>query len=140
MDKFCLCCGKEIKQTEGKREKVYCDTTCRSNYWQKAKRLEEKKFSAEEIVTLLTPVKRDNEFKEVTKEDMAKSKTPPMLQEWAKQALESDKEPISEMQIADIKTQIKTWEGKKCPSYMGKVEFENMRVKEISELKKKINV
>lgn len=34
----CLECQKEVPQTAGKREKLFCNSTCRSNFWQKAKR------------------------------------------------------------------------------------------------------
>ena len=34
----CLNCGTELTQLAGKRKKVFCDSTCRSNYWQKQKR------------------------------------------------------------------------------------------------------
>jgi hypothetical protein len=34
----CLECNKEVKQTPGKREKQFCGSSCRSNFWQKAKR------------------------------------------------------------------------------------------------------
>lgn len=34
----CLECGKELTQTPGKRAKLFCNVTCRSNYWQKQKR------------------------------------------------------------------------------------------------------
>lgn len=30
---LCLHCNKWIKQPEGKREKLFCNNTCRSNYW-----------------------------------------------------------------------------------------------------------
>jgi len=34
----CPNCDKELKQTEGKREKKFCNSTCRSNVWAKLKR------------------------------------------------------------------------------------------------------
>lgn len=34
----CLECKKDLVQTAGKRAKQFCNSTCRSNYWQKAKR------------------------------------------------------------------------------------------------------
>jgi hypothetical protein len=34
----CLECSKDLEQTVGKRAKQFCNSTCRSNYWQKAKR------------------------------------------------------------------------------------------------------
>lgn len=38
----CLNCTKQIPQTPGKRRKDFCNSTCRSNYWQKQKRKEKK--------------------------------------------------------------------------------------------------
>ena len=34
----CLNCGETLVQIPQKRAKQFCDSTCRSNYWQKAKR------------------------------------------------------------------------------------------------------
>lgn len=34
----CLECNKNLEQTLGKRAKQFCNSTCRSNFWQKAKR------------------------------------------------------------------------------------------------------
>jgi hypothetical protein len=36
--RLCPNCGKELQQTPGKRAKEYCNSTCRSNYWQKQNR------------------------------------------------------------------------------------------------------
>lgn len=30
---FCLQCKKWVVQTEGKKQKQFCNSTCRSNYW-----------------------------------------------------------------------------------------------------------
>ena len=51
--KRCLNCGENLNHTEGKREKVFCNTTCRSNYWQKSERLEKKGLSVEQIVSAI---------------------------------------------------------------------------------------
>ena len=34
----CLECKNDLIQTQGKRERQFCNSTCRSNFWQKAKR------------------------------------------------------------------------------------------------------
>lgn len=34
----CPNCEKELEQIEGKRAKQFCNSTCRSNHWQKEKR------------------------------------------------------------------------------------------------------
>jgi TPP-dependent pyruvate/acetoin dehydrogenase alpha subunit len=46
----CLNCGKEIKQLPKKREKIYCNSTCRSNYWQKSERLRKQGVASENII------------------------------------------------------------------------------------------
>lgn len=44
----CLNCGEHISQTLGKREKQFCDSTCRSNYWQKKKRTQKLQLEVKE--------------------------------------------------------------------------------------------
>lgn len=34
----CLNCNKELEQIKGKRERKFCNSTCRSNFWQKENR------------------------------------------------------------------------------------------------------
>lgn len=46
----CLNCGTEIKQLPKKRKKIFCDSTCRSNYWQKSSRLEAKGLNTDDII------------------------------------------------------------------------------------------
>lgn len=48
----CLNCTKTLKQTLGKRKKVFCSSTCRSNFWQKAKVAEKKRLQLEELLLL----------------------------------------------------------------------------------------
>ena len=40
----CLKCGAKIKQTKGKREKLFCSDSCRSSYWQKQKSISRKEL------------------------------------------------------------------------------------------------
>ncbi len=47
----CLECGKEIAQTTGKRARIFCNSTCRSNYWQKKKR-ESKKYDSPKLTKI----------------------------------------------------------------------------------------
>src|SRR4051812_36996194 len=54
----CLNCGNELTTVAHKREKVFCNSTCRSNYWQKVKRLEGAGFSTDEIIKKMTVVKK----------------------------------------------------------------------------------
>lgn len=39
----CLNCGKEIEQNPKKRAKQFCNSTCRSGYWQRQKSAEKRK-------------------------------------------------------------------------------------------------
>lgn len=39
----CLNCQKELQQTPNKRTKLFCNSTCRSNYWQKQSRKSQNK-------------------------------------------------------------------------------------------------
>lgn len=64
----CLNCGEPLKQVKGKREKKFCDSTCRSNYWQKEKRRSEKLLApnpilkeAAKAIEFLTPKSEDME-------------------------------------------------------------------------------
>ena len=38
MEIQCKECGEILSQKEGKRKREFCDSTCRSNFWQKEKR------------------------------------------------------------------------------------------------------
>lgn len=54
----CLNCDADLMQGKGKREKIFCDSTCRSNYWQKSKRLENEGLSVEEIIAKIKKSKK----------------------------------------------------------------------------------
>lgn len=56
----CLNCDRDLVQLPKKREKVFCDSTCRSNYWQKAKRLEAAGKSPEEIIKTIKKIAVNN--------------------------------------------------------------------------------
>jgi hypothetical protein len=36
----CLNCNEPLEQTQGKKERQFCNVSCRSSYWQKKKRAE----------------------------------------------------------------------------------------------------
>lgn len=38
----CKNCGEKLEMTPGRRQKEFCNSTCRSNFWQKEKRKGEK--------------------------------------------------------------------------------------------------
>jgi len=58
--KTCLNCGKDLVQLPKKRSKVFCNNTCRSNYWQKSERLEKSGKTTEEIVSILSQIAKNN--------------------------------------------------------------------------------
>jgi DNA-binding transcriptional MerR regulator len=57
--KECLNCGKDLVNLPKKRKKVFCNDTCRSNYWQKSDRLEKQGKSIEEIVSILEKQRKE---------------------------------------------------------------------------------
>lgn len=62
----CLNCGTPIEKLPKKRDKVFCDSTCRTNYWKKVKRLESLGIGSEEIAKILSlsPAKKKDAKKE----------------------------------------------------------------------------
>jgi len=56
----CLNCGAELVNLPKKRQKIFCNNTCRSNYWQKNKRLEEEGLSVDEIIKRMKLTIRKN--------------------------------------------------------------------------------
>jgi hypothetical protein len=46
----CLNCNEPIEQTPGKKEKQFCNVSCRSSYWQKQKRAETKAVPFQETI------------------------------------------------------------------------------------------
>lgn len=65
----CLNCNSDLIQQKGKRKKIFCDSTCRSNYWQKTKRLEKEGLPTEEIIKQIktSNKKRPTEVKNLNK-------------------------------------------------------------------------
>ena len=53
----CEECTKEVTQTPGKRTKRFCNSTCRSNHWQKQKVLEKKAVNTIEESKPILPQK-----------------------------------------------------------------------------------
>lgn len=53
----CLQCGKELINTPGRRPKQFCNSTCRSNYWNKAKKTNNLKFK---VIVVPEPTKIPN--------------------------------------------------------------------------------
>jgi hypothetical protein len=59
----CLECKKDLEQTQGKRAKQFCNSTCRSNYWQK----ENRKLKSEPKVNIKDLTKNTHEASNKTK-------------------------------------------------------------------------
>lgn len=54
----CLNCTNELVNLPKKRAKIFCSNTCRTHYWQKAKKLEDAGKSVEEIVKTIKKEKK----------------------------------------------------------------------------------
>ena len=46
----CLNCNEPLEKTPGKKEKQFCNVSCRSSYWQKKKRAEQSAAPFQETV------------------------------------------------------------------------------------------
>lgn len=60
----CPNCGKEIIQTDGKRKKQFCNSTCRSNVWHKERR-KNKKPTPKKPETTKEPLDKDAEIAKI---------------------------------------------------------------------------
>lgn len=74
-DKECLNCGQNLIDLPGKRKKVFCNSSCRSNYWQKSDRLEKEGKSIEEIVSILSSMIKAKKSKPKKVQDLSKPNT-----------------------------------------------------------------
>lgn len=54
----CLNCNLELKDTPKKRPKIFCNSSCRSNYWQRIHRMQSKGMYAEDILKSMTFAKK----------------------------------------------------------------------------------
>ncbi len=63
----CPNCEKELVNLVGKRQKQFCNSTCRSNYWQKKKREEKFEKKVEKVINkVLDDTKNKKEIKKST--------------------------------------------------------------------------
>ena len=53
----CLNCNKEVKQSEGKRERKYCDDNCKQQYWVKNHKKEPKYVQAARVKKVFDKLK-----------------------------------------------------------------------------------
>lgn len=54
----CKACDKELLQQKNKRKKEFCNSTCRSGFWQKQKRTQNKAQEGEETLKATDSTKR----------------------------------------------------------------------------------
>lgn len=78
----CKNCDRPLKQTPSKRRKEFCDTTCRSNYWQKERR----KNAAQVAKSSSAPKKSKKVAKKTVKKKLHSPKTKPIQLESPKAA------------------------------------------------------
>jgi hypothetical protein len=114
--KKCLNCNSQLEQSEGKRSKVFCDSTCRSNYWQRSEALEKQGKNAEEIVAYLAKnfaTKRPKKLKNFHK----------VIAETPQEVVEYVKEVMDDQENEDIKRQIAAIKAEKIPEHRNKSSF-----------------
>jgi hypothetical protein len=69
----CLSCGNALEQKDGKREKKFCNNTCRSSYWFKQNKVPKvKTVPIEEWNELQNKLKKLEELKGATITDLNK--------------------------------------------------------------------
>lgn len=93
MAKECLNCGSEILREPHKKEKVFCNSSCRSNYWQKTKKLEKEGLSVDEILKRIkkTAKKRKVKITDLSKPTNVKK---PKEQEKTNYSINTGKHPL----------------------------------------------
>lgn len=136
-NKVCLNCGAEIKQIEGSREKKYCNDICRASFHQKKNKGKEPQYVRYSTFKELKD-KMDILMANKAQGEPENKKTTDSHEKGKEAANEPKNRKLSDLERKDIENQIKDWEVKKCPSFMGKAEFERMKAKSIVELKSKL--
>lgn len=156
--KQCLNCGAHLELTPGKRDKDFCDTTCRSNYWQKSNRLRKSGLTDKEIAEKVKstwkcfdmeklpeivgdePSVLENlkNGKWIKKENLPK---PPQTgEEYYKQQIEK----ISSVEVTNARNIIKELQDEidKPPKnpLIGLRKYKEVRQSKIDQLKKKFNL
>lgn len=116
MNSTCKHCGVELVNTPGKRKKEFCGNTCRSNYWQKQKRVEKAKSvetkpesipeqTVEEPPVTEVPEPPKTESKWVRNEPKKKKEIPPQTQQMRESLVFAQ-----EIQEAETKEQLEVIE------------------------------
>lgn len=88
---ICPNCKKEITQIEGKRQKVFCNSTCRSNVWQKKNREKKTKKEPPKEIPIKQEVKSESEIElRILKIEELLKLTPKYLPSQKRAVLESE--------------------------------------------------
>ena len=141
--KICLNCGESLVDQSRRNNRVFCNTTCRSNYWQKSNRLEKQGKSVEEIIKLLA-VKKKPKVVHLTPDNKHEFD---FLKERAKDIPQETKDKVhrmmNELEVEGIKKQIEAIRAEKIPAHrntsMGKRSWEIEQKNRIAELQKQLN-
>lgn len=144
MDK-CLNCEKELEQIPKKRQKQFCNSTCRSNYWQKSKRIKNiEKLKYSPITPESYNCKKLNRAKydEVSQFPEPKITLEEISPEKQKELSEGIKNITALYEAENFKDQINAIKAEKCPyernTPLGKKSWEFDRQKRITELEKQL--
>ncbi len=118
----CKKCGTELTQTEGRRAKEFCNSNCRSTFWQKNK-------------------KKINDLSEVSSVKHIPASKREICAAVAEQVHEEKSEP--QLDIEEIKNQIKAIREEKIPkerdTILGRKVWSAEQEKKISDLQKLLN-
>lgn len=92
--KKCLNCGKEVEQVEGKRERLYCNPSCKASYFRKNKPKEKKYIQIKTFEKLL----KENK---ALKEELSIQRINPKSDEQSAKEY-NDTHTDSQMQVEDV--------------------------------------
>jgi hypothetical protein len=108
--KLCKHCQKGLIQTKGKREKEFCNNTCRSNFWFKNKRENKKEVKVVNLnnPTVVNPVTNQKDTTNYSIDTTPKEKTM-----WDDAAKQSIKEEISKITSENMPPHITSALGKR---------------------------
>ena len=132
----CKECGKALTHFEGRRKKEFCNSTCRSKFWQKSQKNIK---SIQQIVKEKNFVeKREGAFVDLVvsgraevKLESPKSQNPPEL---PKSSI-SEEKPQNDMP-EELVNQIIAIQTQKRPTYIPEKKFKSYKQKQIDELMK----
>lgn len=135
----CLNCNKILDQMEGKKTKVFCNSTCRSNYWQRSSGLEKQGKTAEEIVSYLS---KNFASKRPDKKEIKLPNFHKVVAETPQDVVDRVKEVMNGQDQEDILKQIAAIKAEKIPTHrdtsLGRKVWELEKKQRISDLEKQL--